>query len=262
MAAASYHSLTGLYENWDRPIITAHRGASGSYPENTALAMRKAVEWGSDMIEFDLRMSKDGVPVLLHDADLDRTSSLRGKVGDYTFAELKEANFSHQNKPGQPPSAASYAQMPIASFEDILQEFRGRVGMNIQVYAGAAGLAEICRLFLRYDMVDHGYLTLASLEEIKSVRELHPAIEICYTPPWQERGHPAQLRLCQQLGCRFVQPVAAHSGPECYTLCRELGLRANAFYSDTDVGNRLLLAQGASGWLSNRPDIGLYSCGR
>ena len=262
MATSRYQSLTALSEDWDQVIITAHRGASGCYPENCALAMRKAVEWGCDMIEFDLRMTKDGVPVLLHDATLDRTSNLQGPPANYTLTELKQGNFSHQNAPDQPPRAATYAEMPIASFEDILREFRGRVGMNIQVYAGAAGIAEICRLYLQYDMVDHGYLTLASLDEIKAVRAINPAIEICYTPPWQERGNPDQLRLCKELGCRFVQPVAAHSGPECYALCRELGLRANAFYSDTDVGNRRLLAQGATGWLSNRADIGLYSIGR
>jgi len=262
MATNRYQSLTGLYEDWSQVIITAHRGASICYPENCALAMRKAVACGSDMIEFDLRLTKDGVPVLLHDATLDRTSNLQGPPANYSLAELKQANFSYRNVPEQPLSEATYAEMSIASFEDILQEFCGRVGMNIQVYTGPAGIAEVCRLYLKYDMVDHGYLTLASLDEIKTVREINPAIEICYTPPWKERGTPEQLRFCKELGCRFVQPVAAHSGPECYALCKELGLRANAFYSDTDVGNRRLLAQGAPGWLSNRPDIALYTVGR
>jgi len=78
--------------------------------------MRKAAEWGSDMIEFDLRMTKDGVLVLLHDATLDRTSNPQGPPANYTLAELKQGNFSHQNAPNQPPRAATYADMPIASF--------------------------------------------------------------------------------------------------------------------------------------------------
>lgn len=262
MTTRAYQCLTALYDDWDGFIITAHRGASGCYPENTALAMRKALAWGCDMIEFDLRLSKDGVPVLLHDPTLDRTSDLMGPPENYTLAELKRGNFSHLQAANQHSAAPSYAEMPIASFEDILREFHGRIGMNIQVYAGPAGLAEICRLYLDYEMADHGYLTLASLKDIGIVRGIDRRIEVCYTPPWQERGTAAQLRVCKGLGCRFVQPVAEHSDPDCYALCRQLGLRANAFFSDTDVKNRQLIEQGATGWLSNRADIGLYSVGR
>jgi len=85
--------------------------------------------------------------------------------------------------------------------------------------------------------------------------EIDAKIEICFTPAWNLRGSPEGLRQCKELGCRFVQPVVNYSGPDCYRLCRELGLRANAFYVDTDLDIRLLLAQGADGMLSNRPDI-------
>ena len=55
-------TLTELYQDHTHFMITAHRGASFEFPENTALAMRKAVEAGADMIEFDLRGTADGVP--------------------------------------------------------------------------------------------------------------------------------------------------------------------------------------------------------
>ena len=76
-----FTNLTALYEDWNHVIVTAHRGASGCYPENTALAMRKAVAWGADMIEFDLRTTLDGIPFILHDNSLDRTSNLPGRSG-------------------------------------------------------------------------------------------------------------------------------------------------------------------------------------
>ena len=67
-------TLSDLYRDPDYFMITAHRGASFEFPENTVLAMRKAVEAGADMIEFDLRGTADGVPLLLHDETIDRTS--------------------------------------------------------------------------------------------------------------------------------------------------------------------------------------------
>ncbi|WP_069998462.1 glycerophosphodiester phosphodiesterase [Cellulosilyticum sp. I15G10I2] len=68
----------------------AHRGASGYYAENTMLAFGKAVEMGCDGIETDVHLSKDGIPVLIHDETVDRTTGKKGYVEDYTFSELAE----------------------------------------------------------------------------------------------------------------------------------------------------------------------------
>ncbi len=64
-----------------RPVI-AHRGASGRFPENTLLAFREAVAQGADAVELDVRLSHDGVPVVMHDATVDRTTDGEGGVGE------------------------------------------------------------------------------------------------------------------------------------------------------------------------------------
>jgi glycerophosphoryl diester phosphodiesterase len=74
-----------------RPII-AHRGASGSAPENTLAAFRLALQQGADAIELDVRLTGDGVPVVLHDAALDRTTDRTGFLRDLSLAELREAD--------------------------------------------------------------------------------------------------------------------------------------------------------------------------
>jgi glycerophosphoryl diester phosphodiesterase len=70
-----------------RPII-AHRGASGSAPENTMAAFRLAVEQGADAIELDVRLTADGIPVVLHDARVDRTTGRRALLRELTLAAL------------------------------------------------------------------------------------------------------------------------------------------------------------------------------
>ncbi|WP_455157500.1 glycerophosphodiester phosphodiesterase family protein [Treponema socranskii] len=70
--------------------VVAHRGYSGVYPENTMLAFRKAVEAGSDEIELDVQLTKDGTVVVIHDEKVDRTTDGSGAVRDYTFAEIRK----------------------------------------------------------------------------------------------------------------------------------------------------------------------------
>lgn len=71
--------------------VVAHRGASGEYPENTMLAFRQALAWGADAIELDVRVTADGVPVVLHDATLNRTTDQSGRVAALTLRQVRQA---------------------------------------------------------------------------------------------------------------------------------------------------------------------------
>lgn len=72
------------------PLIIGHRGAAAVAPENTLTAFRSAILAGADGIEFDVRLSSDGVPVVIHDDTLYRTHCLRRRVADMTGHELGE----------------------------------------------------------------------------------------------------------------------------------------------------------------------------
>jgi len=74
-----------------RPVI-AHRGASAHAPENTLPAFELAVSQGADAFELDVRLTRDGAPVVIHDATLERTTSLTGLVRARTLAELRMAD--------------------------------------------------------------------------------------------------------------------------------------------------------------------------
>lgn len=70
------------------PLIIAHRGASAYAPENTLASIRRAVAVGADGVEFDVRLSKDGIPIVIHDADLERTCGRTEKVSEMTAEQL------------------------------------------------------------------------------------------------------------------------------------------------------------------------------
>ncbi|HEY4721683.1 MAG TPA: glycerophosphodiester phosphodiesterase family protein, partial [Anaerolineae bacterium] len=72
------------------PAVIGHRGASAAAPENTLAAFNLAVLLGADAVELDAKLSKDDVPVVMHDPTVDRTTDGRGRVADLTLADLKK----------------------------------------------------------------------------------------------------------------------------------------------------------------------------
>ncbi len=97
----------------------AHRGASAYEPENTLRAFRKAIELGADMIEVDVRLSRDGHPVLMHDATVDRTTDGTGYVRDKTLAELKGLDAGHGER--------------IPTLQEAMELVQGRCGLYIEL---------------------------------------------------------------------------------------------------------------------------------
>jgi len=82
--------MTGFFgECAARPLVAGHRGYKAKYPENTMLGFRKARELGVDMLELDLRLTRDGQLVLMHDATIDRTTDGHGRVEAFSLRELQ-----------------------------------------------------------------------------------------------------------------------------------------------------------------------------
>lgn len=77
------------------PVIIGHRGAAGTAPENTLVSFARALEVGAEILESDIHATRDGVPVLLHDPNVDRTTTGVGIVSDLTLEELRELDAGH-----------------------------------------------------------------------------------------------------------------------------------------------------------------------
>ncbi|MDQ3803725.1 MAG: glycerophosphodiester phosphodiesterase [Acidobacteriota bacterium] len=82
-----------------RPLVIAHRGGAGLWPENTLYAFGRAVEMGADVIETDARLTADGALVLFHDETVGRTTDGAGRVSELTLAELKRLDAGYRWSP-------------------------------------------------------------------------------------------------------------------------------------------------------------------
>jgi glycerophosphoryl diester phosphodiesterase len=105
-----------------RPLIIAHRGASAAAPENTLVAFRRALADGAEGIECDVRLARDGVPVIFHDASLRRTALREGKLSDFTSKELAKISVGAWFNVRFPRKArADYLMVTIPSLTELFE---------------------------------------------------------------------------------------------------------------------------------------------
>lgn len=99
-------------------LVIAHRGNSAHAPENTIAALQSAVELGADAVEFDVRLTRDGVPVLLHDLTLDRTTSGQGRLSDLDMTQVRGLDA------GRAASQWTGPRVAVPTLEEVLDRFR------------------------------------------------------------------------------------------------------------------------------------------
>lgn len=100
-----------LDENSSQIMVAAHRAAHLELPENSLPAIQRAIDLGVDIIELDVQVSRDGVPMLMHDRTIDRTTTGSGKVGDYSFDYLRSLRLIHNG---------DTTEQQIPSFEEAI----------------------------------------------------------------------------------------------------------------------------------------------
>ncbi len=107
-------------------LVIAHRGASAYYPENTMAAFKAAVEMKADMIELDVMMSKDNIPVVFHDDVLEYKTNGKGSVADYTLSELKELDAGSWFD-------EKFKEERIPTLREVLDYARNKIPVNIEI---------------------------------------------------------------------------------------------------------------------------------
>ncbi len=113
-----------LDESSPRVMVAAHRAAHIDLPENSLPAIQRAIDLGVDIIELDVQVSKDGIPVLMHDRTIDRTTTGSGKVPAYTLAELKALRLIHNG---------DTTDQQIPTFAEAIQVCKNKVLIDVDL---------------------------------------------------------------------------------------------------------------------------------
>ena len=146
--------------------VVAHRGAHIGIPENTLAAYEAAIEMGVDFVEIDLRTTRDGRIVSVHNKEIDSyvTDGRQGLVSEMTLEQLKQLNIGSRISP-------EWSGERIPTFEEILELCKGRVGIYLDLKD--ASVDEVVSIVNKWDMARQ-VLWYADFDELERVAELCP----------------------------------------------------------------------------------------
>jgi glycerophosphoryl diester phosphodiesterase len=220
-----------------RPVI-AHRGASGLAPENTLDAFDLAAKGGADAFELDVRLSRDGAPVVIHDAVLDRTTDRTGPVRAYTVAELRmaDAGFHFTTDRGNTfPFRGSSARIPTLG--EVLWTFPG-MPMLIEVKEPEVQAA------VQRVLVNEG-----ATERCVLASEHQEALELFTGPPFTRAASGPEISALYR-SVLFHLPLPRVN----YAAARSLGCPVDVWTVNETATARALWARGVAGIVTDLPD--------
>lgn len=235
--------------------VIAHRGASAYYPENTLSAFRGAIAMQADMVELDVQLTADGEVVVFHDEKIYRCTRRRGRIADYTLAQLKNMDAGRW-------FASGCAGEKIPTLEEVLRICQNKIAVNIEIKTeavadqAAGGIEEKClRLVRQAGMQDHVVFSSFDPRALLHLKELRPgaATAVLFEKKYDKTGLPS--RIVERLGAG-----AFNCSLKELTSKRLADLRKNAIpfniYTINDEKNmERVLNLGAEGIFTNTPDI-------
>lgn len=237
------------------PRIIAHRGDSAARPENTLAAFAGALEAGADVVELDVRLTRDRRVVVIHDPTLDRTTNGRGPVCELSLQELRALSAGYPDRFGE-----AFAGERVPTLAETLHFLRGRARLVIEIKQDSAAgppddddgiealtLAEVHRAGAQRDVA----LVSFGTDVLRRCRALDPQVP---------RGHlfyrvsPGELlAAAAAIEADFVLPEKGLLTPELRERTRAAGLRVATWLVDDPAELPALLEYDLFGIGTNRP---------
>lgn len=254
-----------------RPLVIAHRGGKGLWPENTLFAFERAAALGVDMLEMDLQLSQDAKLVVMHDDTLERTTNGEGQVAHYSLAELQalDAGYNWTADGGQSHPYRGQGTR-IAALEEVFERFP-LIPKVLDIKVPDVGMeAVLCEMLAAHDQLDR--VIVGSFHE----RSLARFRRLC--PEVATSAGPVSVRMLLALNWlglsdllspsyAVLQIPPQHSGldlatPRLVRNAQARGLNVQLWTINEQPAMRRLLQMGVNGLITDYPDRALQLLGR
>lgn len=204
----------------------AHRGYPRKYPENTLSSFLKAVELGFTHLELDVHLSKDGIPVVIHDHTVDRMTNGTGRVADYTASELQLFHIKQDEH--------------IPTLEEVLRALKGKIGLNIELKQMGTYYPQleekVVELIKEFSMLDQVVITSFDFDALEKIRQLSSEIRIGLITFGCSK---AILDWSLEVGATFLSMHYAFVTEHYIHRCKELGIQLMAWtINETSIMKR------------------------
>jgi glycerophosphoryl diester phosphodiesterase len=229
--------------------VIAHRGASGTCPENTIPAFRRAAEVGAHMVELDVQLTRDGRPVVIHDWTLDRTTSGRGSVRRRTLAEIATLDAGSWFAPAfagtrVPTLAEVFAAIPLRVNVEL--KARANDGLEravLEVVEGAGALRRV--VFSSFEPAS-----------LRRMRALSAAADLAVL--WAGRGVGRALALADSVRATSVHLRKGAATADAIERARAAGIGVRVWTVNAAVDFARLVTAGADAVFTDYPERFLH----
>ena len=248
------------------PLIAAHRGGAGLWPEASRLAFRNALALGVDFLEFDLHLTADGEVVVIHDATLDRTTTARGTVRDLTLAEIGSARIRAPDgsvTDERVPTLAQLLDLAAPAAVGILPEIKA--DLERRRYEGIE--EKVLALLRSRGMLPRATVQSFDPATIARVRALEPAVRTMLLVGRgrveQQRAQPRDVvRWAGEAGATDLGMDHRLIDAEVVRAARRAGIRLSAWTVNEDADLRRMMDLGVDVIMTDYPDRAKRILGR
>lgn len=237
-----------------RPLIYAHRGNSGFAPENTIVAFEQGLALGADGSECDVHATADGHLVVMHDADVSRTTDGSGPIREKTLAQMRELDAGSWK-------GTEYAGTKVPLLENIIALHIGRGQLCIEVKDYACG-GQVVELIDSMGACEWASIHSFSYDVITQARAQNPRIPTAwiYGAPIEERSDAEVVAMLLDGGIQAISVHGRRLTDELLARCRRAGLGVLVWTVDEAEQVRFLRELRVDAIVSNRPGVALGVC--
>lgn len=232
--------------------ICSHRGWQSEFPENTIPAFQAAVLMKAQMIEFDVRFTKDRQMVIMHDWTVDRTSNGTGHILDLTFDEVRALDFGGWKSP-------RFAGTQIPTLDETLAVMPRDIWLNIHIGGVPKPIREELALAVAEKIVADGRAGQAFVacdyDEADAIKAKYPQVKICNMS--RQGGSEAYISGTIARKAEFIQLAHELPSPEQIARLKEAGIRINYFGTNDPEMMRQLFDLGVDFPLVDRLETGM-----
>jgi glycerophosphoryl diester phosphodiesterase len=226
--------------------VIAHRGASGSHPENTAAAFGEALRLGVEAIELDVTLSADRELIVIHDQTVDRTSDGSGQVRRMKLDQIKALDAGGW-------FGAEFVGERFLTLGEALDLLEGEQRLNVHAKADDHNRDDlapmVARELVRRELFDRAFIASDQLS-LALVRRVDARLGICNlsTQPYEN-----YILRSRAIECRILQPGNAATTAELVAEAHSHGMEVNPFFADDEKEMQRLVDCGVDGILTNEP---------
>lgn len=231
------------------PSVIGHRGAAGTYPENTMVSFQRAFDIGVDGIEFDVHRTADGHLVVMHDALVDRTTDGSGLIMMMTLAQLKALDAGVKK-------GAQFAGQRVPTLRELVQATPKHVRLYMEMKAGSIhypGIEqEIVAVLKEEEALDRTQISSFDHQGLKRVKEICPELPLGMLTS-NNLVDPVAMAL--DLQCEAIHPTWEWVTPELVEAAHARGVKINCWTVNHPFAIARVKDMGVDGIITDYPEL-------